>query len=357
MASACPDVAPACSYSVTAEVSSWWAEPSRPESSGFSEQELCQRLSLDRARAFGDGLQLACIFGHPVMPGWAVKACLGQAQVGVEDVRGGPKAGPGRGGEFGAELLFPLAAQVSQGLGQPQEHVLRQTVMARRLAAAAGLPEEQQTAVFYVSLLAWVGCVADSHEMAVWFGDDLRLRADSYEVDKAGVPRLRFVLGHVGEGSGSVRRLTMIGRFLTAGPARITRSMLGHCQATGDIASRLGLGAQVGGALQQAFERWEGNGVPGLRVGEQIDPAMRVVHIADDAEVFHRVHGVDAASEMLRSRRATEFDPALVDLFCLTAWMRSTRRTRSFQPMGIWALSLARPHPPTRCACSAITRT
>jgi HD-GYP domain-containing protein (c-di-GMP phosphodiesterase class II) len=214
-----------------------------------------------------------------------------------------------------AEMVAALSLATDLGLGQPQEHVLRQTVIARRLAAAAGLPGEQQTAVFYVSLLAWVGCVADSHEMAAWFGDDLRLRADSYEVDKAGLPRVRFVLGHVGEGSGPVRRLTMIGRFLTAGPARVARSMLGHCQATGDIASRLGLGAQVGGALQQAFERWDGKGVPGLRAGEQIHPAMRVVQIADDAEVFHRVHGMDAAREMLRSRRATEFDPALVDLF------------------------------------------
>src|ERR1700694_455635 len=89
-----------------------------------------------------------------------------------------------------AELVAALSLATDLGLGQPQDHVLRQTVISRRLAAAAGLPEEQQTAVFYVSLLAWVGCVADSHEMAAWFGDDLRLRADSYEVDKAGVPRL-----------------------------------------------------------------------------------------------------------------------------------------------------------------------
>jgi HD-GYP domain-containing protein (c-di-GMP phosphodiesterase class II) len=214
-----------------------------------------------------------------------------------------------------AELVAALSLATDLGLGQPQEHVLRQTVIARRLAAAAGLPGEQQTAVFYVSLLAWVGCVSDSHELAAWFGDDLRLRADSYEVDKAGLPRIRFALGHVGEGSGSVRRLTMIGRFLTGGPGRVARSMLGHCQTTGDIAGRLGLGDRVGRALQQAFERWDGKGVPGLCGGEQIDPAMRVVQIADDAEVFHRAYGAEAASEMLRSRRATEFDPALVDLF------------------------------------------
>jgi HD-GYP domain-containing protein (c-di-GMP phosphodiesterase class II) len=215
-----------------------------------------------------------------------------------------------------AELVAALSLATDLGLGQPQEHVLRQTVIARRLAATAGLPSEQQTAVFYVSLLAWVGCVSDSHELAAWFGNDLRLRADSYKVDKAGLPRVRFALDHVGEGSGSVRRLTMIGRFLTGGPGRVARSMLGHCQTTGDIAGRLGLDDRVCRALQHAFERWDGKGVPGLCGGEQIDPAMRVVQIADDAEVYHRAYGAEAASEMLRSRRASEFDPALVDLFC-----------------------------------------
>jgi len=214
-----------------------------------------------------------------------------------------------------AELVAALSLATDLGLGQPQEHVLRQTVIARRLAAAAGLPQDQQSAVFYVSLLAWVGCVSDSHELAAWFGDDQRLRADSYGVDKSGTSMLRFVLGHVGEGSGAARRLTMIGRFLATAPGRSTRSMLGHCQTTADIAGRLGLSGRVGAALRQAFERWDGKGVPGLAAGEQIDPVMRVVQIADDAEVFHRLYGPGAASEILRSRRASEFDPDLVDLF------------------------------------------
>ena len=52
-----------------------------------------------------------------------------------------------------AELVAALSLATDLGLGQPQDHVLRQTVIARRLAAAADLREEQQTAVFYVSLL------------------------------------------------------------------------------------------------------------------------------------------------------------------------------------------------------------
>jgi HD-GYP domain-containing protein (c-di-GMP phosphodiesterase class II) len=155
--------------------------------------------------------------------------------------------------------------------------------------------------------------------LAKWFSDDRTFRADSYEVDKVGMPMTRFVLGHVGAASSPFRRLTMVGRFLAGGPSRAAGSMLGHCQATGEIADRLGLSGDVRRALQHAFERWDGRGVPGHAAGQQIDPVMRVVQIADDAEVFHRLGGVDASVEMVCSRRATEFDPALVDLFCVRA--------------------------------------
>jgi HD-GYP domain-containing protein (c-di-GMP phosphodiesterase class II) len=218
-----------------------------------------------------------------------------------------------------AELVGALSLATDLGLGQPQEHVLRQTVLARRLAAAAGLSGREQRLVCYVSLLAWVGCIADSHELARWFGDDLRLRADSYQVDKAGLPLMRFMLGHIGAGAPPLRRLTMIGRFLAEGAGEASQSFVAHCQTTGDIASRLGLDAEVGRALAQAFERWDGKGVPAGLAGEQIDPVMRVVQIADDAEVFDRIGGPDAALTMLRGRRGTEFDPALVDLCCARA--------------------------------------
>ena len=214
-----------------------------------------------------------------------------------------------------AELVAALSLATDLGLGQPQEHVLRQTLIARRVADAAGFEDWQRSAVFYVSLLAWVGCISDSHELARWFGDDRQFRADSYQVDMAGSPLKRFVLGHVGLGSPPLRRLTMIGRFLTAGvgPAPL---MAAHCETTAAFADRLQLDGDVRGALRQAFERWDGRGVPGTHAGSSIDPVMRVVHIADAAEVFHRLEGIDGAVAMVRSRRGTEFDPHLVDVFC-----------------------------------------
>jgi HD-GYP domain-containing protein (c-di-GMP phosphodiesterase class II) len=218
-----------------------------------------------------------------------------------------------------AEIVAALSLATDLGLGQPQAHVLRQTAIAVGLADAAGLSEQDKAAAYYVSLLAWVGCVADSHEMARWFGDDIQLRADSYQVDKLPIPTLKFLLQHLAAGESSMHRISAVGRFLAAGAGAAGRSMVTHCQTTGDFAVRLGLGPEVRRPLQHAFERWDGKGVPGSRSGEEIDLVMRLVHIADDVEVHHRLGGIDAAVSMLRSRRGTEFDPALVDCFCANA--------------------------------------
>jgi HD-GYP domain-containing protein (c-di-GMP phosphodiesterase class II) len=219
-----------------------------------------------------------------------------------------------------AELLAALSVATDLGLGLPEEHVLRQTIIARRVAELAGLPSAMQESLVSTSLLAWVGCVADSYEMAHWFGDDRRLRSESYAVDKAGPRMLRFLVEQVERDAGPLRRLTAIGRFLVAGglPAA-AGSMVTHCQTTGDIAERLGLPADVGRALGQAFERWDGRGVPGRVRGADLEPVIRVVQIADDAEQHHRAFGVEAALTMLRERRGTEFDPELVDLVCAHA--------------------------------------
>jgi hypothetical protein len=142
-----------------------------------------------------------------------------------------------------AELVAALSLATDLGLGQPQEHILRQTVIATRLSAVADLSVEEQAAVYYASLLAWVGCVADSHEMARWFGDDTHIRAASYEVNRAGVPMLRFLLSNLAAEGSSWRRMTMTAGFMTSGMREVMDSLAGHCQTTSQIAERIGLDA------------------------------------------------------------------------------------------------------------------
>lgn len=85
------------------------------------------------------------------------------------------------------------------------------------------------------------------------------------------------------------------------------------------MAEQLGLGSEVRDPLQQVFTRWDGKGVPGGIGGEDIAPSVRLFHLGDIVEVFHRAHGVDAAVEVVGERRGRHFDPTIVDEFCRCA--------------------------------------
>ena len=87
-----------------------------------------------------------------------------------------------------AELIAMISLGTDLGMGQPMEHVLRQSLIALRLAERLGLDEETRGVVYYVSLISWVGCHVDAYEQAKWFGDDLALKADTRRVDMTSVP-------------------------------------------------------------------------------------------------------------------------------------------------------------------------
>src|SRR5215475_2526405 len=77
-----------------------------------------------------------------------------------------------------AELLAVLSLATDLGMGQPMEHVLRQCLIALRLADRLGLDAAEQEVVYYSALVAWVGCHVDAYEQAKSFGDDTALKSD-----------------------------------------------------------------------------------------------------------------------------------------------------------------------------------
>jgi HD-GYP domain-containing protein (c-di-GMP phosphodiesterase class II) len=215
-----------------------------------------------------------------------------------------------------AELIAALSLGTDLGLGQPMEHVVRECVLALGLAERLGLEERERLVVYYVALLAWVGCHADSFEQARWFGDDISVRADVYKSDLSGANKARFVMRHVGAGDPPARRARTALEFLVSGRAALESMHDTHCIIAGDLARRLGLGEPVREALLQVFERWDGKGDPGGLAGAAISQPVRLVQLADVVEVFHRVGGIDAAVAVARQRSGTQFDPAVVECFC-----------------------------------------
>jgi HD-GYP domain-containing protein (c-di-GMP phosphodiesterase class II) len=214
-----------------------------------------------------------------------------------------------------AELLAALSVAIDLGLGQPAEHMLRSAIIATRIADRLGLDREQRDCTYYTALIMWIGCHADSHEYARWFGDDIAVRHDSYLVDWSGLPYLRFLLSNVGRGEPLLHRLNTLTTLFVNARGQLSRLIHSHCSSAGMLADRIGLSADVQSALGFTFERFDGGGLPAGVGGDAIPIPMRVAQLADMVEVHHRTYGVDGAVAMARSRRGGQFDPQIVDVF------------------------------------------
>jgi HD-GYP domain-containing protein (c-di-GMP phosphodiesterase class II) len=216
-------------------------------------------------------------------------------------------------------LLAAFSLATDLGLGQPIEHVLRSWRIARRLADVIGLAEQERPQLFYVAMLAWVGCVADAPEVAAMFGDDIAFRADSFDVDLGGLAGMGFFLGHAGRGGSWAHRARVAGSIVASGGRRVERGITSHCLSTSTMAEELGLGRDVSVALRQFFSRWDGRGVPAGLGAEQMALTVRLFHVANVAEVHHRAHGLEGAVAVVTQRRGGQFDPALSEAFVASA--------------------------------------
>jgi response regulator RpfG family c-di-GMP phosphodiesterase/DNA-binding CsgD family transcriptional regulator len=81
------------------------------------------------------------------------------------------------------------------------------------------------------------------------------------------------------------------------------------------LAGRFGFDEAFRAALFQAFERWDGTGKPTGAKGDAIALGMRIAHLAIDANIGHRLGGVDGAIMLTRKHAKRGLDPALVERF------------------------------------------
>jgi len=226
------------------------------------------------------------------------------------------------GGETGgprarlAELVAALSLGVDLGFGQPMEHVLRQCLIALRLADHAGLGERDRVAVYYTALLVNVGCHADAHEQAKWFGDDIRLKSGKYTYDFGSVRGALALMRLVGTGNPPLHRFRVGLGFVLSGHRELDGMISQHARLARTLAEQLDLPDQVREAVGAAYEQWDGHGWPGNLRGEAVPIAARMAQFAEFMEVAHRVGGIDAATVLARRRAARQFDPALVALLC-----------------------------------------
>ena len=213
-----------------------------------------------------------------------------------------------------AELLAVLAFGADLGMGQPMDHATRQCVLALRIGDRLGLDDDARGVLYYVSLLAWVGCHIDAYEQAKWFGDDLVMKEHFRHVDPVGIRAPADMISMIGRGRGRLDRAGMVLRFFTGGTGDAAVMLANHAYAADQLAATLGLSAQVRGAVANTFERWDGRGEPEGVKGAEISLPARIVNLCDVLAVFHLAGGEDAAVQVAAQRSGTQFDPALVEL-------------------------------------------
>jgi len=222
-----------------------------------------------------------------------------------------------------AELVAALSIATDLGMGQPMEYVLRSCVLSVRLGETLGLSASELREVYYLALLRYLGCNAGTHEEAALVGDELALRTARLPV-YGGEPSqiMDAMVGHLRTTYSALSAPEfdrVIAQVLLSLQELMQELAVGHCEVGQRLASRFGFGEPMQQTVGQAYERWDGQGVPAGLKGEEIPLSVRIVSLAHDAVLFHRTGGIEMAVAVVKERAGGAHDPKIVERFCQLA--------------------------------------
>ncbi|HEX8967412.1 MAG TPA: HD domain-containing phosphohydrolase, partial [Chloroflexota bacterium] len=123
------------------------------------------------------------------------------------------------------------------------------------------------------------------------------------------------VMPKIGAQRNPVARAQLVLGMLRSGKERVREGVRAHCELGDHLAHRLGMTAGVRDGLQSAFEQWNGQGLPNGSSGERIPLSARIVFLARDVEILHRLGGTEHALDAVRRRRGAAYDPLVANAF------------------------------------------
>lgn len=214
-----------------------------------------------------------------------------------------------------SEVLAALSYALDLTEGQPPGHTVRTCLIGMRLAADAGLDDAERSALYYALLLKDAGCSSNAARFAALFGaDDRAVKPRLKAVDLHRRARLAFQTARsVGLGRSILARA--IHFFRVARTPDVTRTLIQvRCDRGAAIAGRLGFPEATVEAIRSLDEHWCGLGYARGLSGDDIPLLARIALLAQTMEAYHAQAGVAGALRVAQERRATWFDPRLVDL-------------------------------------------
>lgn len=229
--------------------------------------------------------------------------------------------------------MASLSLATDLGMGQPAEFAMQACVVAMRLGEKLGFAEEELRAVYYQSLLRYIGCNAETRLLAAVFGDELAFRKDFIHVDTNSQEFVRQsvrAIRNLHAGESSLRLLQSIVRGLMAASQFTQEFFEGHCEVAERLAQRLGFEEQIVASIKQVYARWDGKGIPALK-GDAIAPSLLIVSLAQDAVYAYQLEGVDSAVALAKQRKGQMYAPRHVEIFCQSASELLKEETTNWQ--------------------------
>ena len=214
-----------------------------------------------------------------------------------------------------SEIISALSHALYVTGGQPMGHAERSCLIGLRLAETAGFDAGQRASLFYALLLKDAGCSTNSAATAAAYGADELTVKREYKLSDLGRPAqaLRYLRRTVAPEASLLTRARHLRAVVALGSDGLRELEQMRCERGAEIARCIDLDEDTAGAIRQLDEHWDGQGYPASLAGEDISPLARVMCLAQTMEVFWQQGGPQAACAVARERRATWFDPALVD--------------------------------------------
>ena len=214
-----------------------------------------------------------------------------------------------------AELIASLSLATDLGLGQPLERELGICLGALELADRLDCGAEERCQVYYVALLAHVGCTAAAPYLAGWVGgDEIRFQRGAQVLGPAAEPGevLPYLVRRLAADRPLPERVRLVARQLVGGNQQFGVMAASLCEGASLLARRLRMPEGVARALGQLMSRWDGNGLPADVAGAEISRPLRIVRVAHDLLALAEADP-KAAAAALRRRRGRGYDPEIVD--------------------------------------------
>jgi HD-GYP domain-containing protein (c-di-GMP phosphodiesterase class II) len=213
-----------------------------------------------------------------------------------------------------SRLLAALSTALDLTEGQLPGHSVRTCYLASRLALRLGLPDHDRANLFYAALLKDAGCSTNAAALSQIFGgDDIALKASQATLDRSIVAYAAFTIRNLPLTEPLPARMARLVRIALSG-SRVRRQVeQTRCERGAAIAQKAGFGADVGLAIGDLHEHWDGQGMPFGRRRQEIHLFARILSACAALDVFNSVRGSVAAIAMIRARRGSWYDPEVVD--------------------------------------------